>query len=216
MNIKFSVLLAIATLFPNHYLHGQDNDEPAPALIFILSLDGKEHAIESNAAKQIPGEFKNPNVKIRTAGYREFLRNDISFRYPENMIFDYEHDDGVKTWDLLGDDAELTVYCMQESSEVFIQHFVQASISFSENPQQKVDIKRGMKKVNGVKLKTYEYSIDSGDGYSLDTYAVELPTTTETRIFMFSSEFEDKKLVKECIELEKLVLGTLKWDSSKK
>ena len=46
-------------------------------------------------------------------------------------------------------------------------------------------------------------------------YAVELPATTETRILMFSREFEDKKLVKECVELEKLVLESIKWDNSK-
>ena len=68
--------------------------------------------------------------------------------------------------------------------------------------------------MNGVKLKTYEYSIDFDGGYSIDMYAVELPTTTETRILMFSREFEDKKLAKECVELEKLVLGSIEWDNT--
>ena len=57
-----------------------------------------------------------------------------------------------------------------------------------------------------MKLKTCEYSIDSGDGYSIDMYAIELPTTTETRILMFSREFEDKKLV----------LESIKWDNTNK
>ena len=132
------------------------------------------------------------------------------------MIYDHEHDDGVETWDLTGDDAELTIYCMQASSELFIQSAVHEIVSMTENPKQKVNIKRGMKKVNGVKLKTYEYSIDFGSGYSHDTYAVDLPTTTETRILMFSREFEDNKLVKECVELERSVLGSLEWNTSDK
>lgn len=214
MNIKLSVLLTIAIFFPSPYLHGQNNDEPTPPLVLVLSLNGKEHAIEANAEKRIPGEFKNPNVKIRTAGYRQFHRNDISFRYPENMSFDHDHADGVKTWNVEGSDAELSIYCMQGASEVFIQSAVHETVLLSENPQQKVDIKRGTKKVNGVKLKTYEYSIDFDGGYSIDMYAVELPTTTETRILMFSREFEDKKLAKECVELEKLVLGSIEWDNT--
>ena len=31
---------------------------------------------------------------------------------------------------------------------------------------------------------------------------------------MFSREFEDKKLVKECVELEKRVLESIKWDNT--
>ena len=216
MKIKFLALLTVATLLPNHHLMGQENHEQEPPLALVLSLGGKEHTIEANAEMRIPGEFKNPNVKIRPAGYRLFRRNDISFRYPEDMHFDYEHAEGVKSWDLEGDDAELNVYCMQESSEQFIQSAIREIVSVADEPKQKVKIKRGVKKVSGVELKTYEYSIDFGEEYWVNTYALELPPTTENRMLLFSREFDGKKLVKECVEFEKLVLGSLKWSSSNK
>lgn len=205
------MLFVVAVCAPQGLLLGQDNKEVEPPLALILSLDGQEHVLETNAEKPIEGEFTNPKAKIRLAGYRVFRQKGISFRYPQGMDFDYEHANGADSWDLIGDDAELSIYATKGDPATFLKSAIDIIVSVTEKPNQTVQLIKGKKKIRGVYLDTYTYSIDWGDSDTIDVWAIAIPGKNETKILEFVREFKDKKLVKECADLENMVLKSLQW-----
>jgi len=184
-----------------------------PSLVLILSIDGKEYVVEANAEKQIPGAFENAKVKIRTAGYRVFRQSGLSFRYPQEMEYSFEHDGSDKTWSLGGDDADLDVMSIAGDASSFLRDSIKLIVAVTDKPEQEVEIKSGKRTVNGFEVGTHEYRVEWDDEYSTNIMAIELPIADgKSRVLMFSREYEDNKLVEECVSLEKMVLETLKLD----
>ena len=211
-NLCCLVVLAIFVFEPRDgggQLYGQDRE---PDRVMILTIDGKDHTLVENKKSKLPGSYADAEFTIRSAGYRVFPYAGLSFRYPVGMDFESEHDDENKTWSMYGDDASVDVLVLDGDPDAYIEQSVDLNVQVSDHPNQKVEIKKGKRKVNGLELNTYEYAISFYEDSWIYVWAIELPLQNgRSRVLSFGREFENGKLVKECREFEKMVLGSLKF-----
>jgi hypothetical protein len=147
-----------------------------PARVMILTIDGKDHVLDENKETKIPGTIKDANFLIHPAGYRVFNYSGLNFRYPDKMEFDAEHDGENKTWSLNGNDADLDVLVLDANPDLYIKSSIDMNVEISDTPDQEVKIKKGKRKVNGIELRTYEYSIPFYEDSLIHVWAIELPS----------------------------------------
>jgi hypothetical protein len=185
--------------------------EAEPAQVLILSVDGKDYTFEENQQKKILEKFENATFSFRSAGYRVFRYAGLTFRYPEGLEFDAEHNGDDKTWDIIGDDADLSILFLNGDPESYFRASIDELLPATDFPKQNVALKSGSLKLGGEEFETYEYALKWDDKSSIHTWALSLPVRDgKSRVLMFGREYKNGKLKQECEELEKMVLGSLK------
>ena len=189
------------------------SQDAEPAQVLILTVDGKDYTLEENQQRTIPGKFENATFSFRSAGYRVFRYAGLLFRYPVGFEFDAEHSGDDKTWDLIGDDADLSVLFLNGNPANYLRASIDELLPVTDFPNQNVRLKSGKLKLQGVECDTYEYAIKWDKESSSHALAVSLPARDgKSRVLMFGREYENGKLKQECEQLEKMVLDSLKLD----
>lgn len=76
--------------------------EEEPKATFIVTIDGKEYAIEEGETAQLDSICGTPNVSIKIGEVRKFDSGSLSFDYPKSYVYEYTKDFGYKNWTLSG------------------------------------------------------------------------------------------------------------------
>jgi len=77
---------------------------------FQLTINGKNYTIAENEPLKLDGSFLNPTILVKTAAYKLFDNNALSFRYPKEFSFAAEKSPNYKNWSLNGNDVVLLVF----------------------------------------------------------------------------------------------------------
>lgn len=185
-----------------------------PPRILTLTVNGKEYTVEEGREFRIDDELKRPRLKVISTGERAFKYGGMTFRYPAELDFETDHEDGTKNWEIANLDSELNVYVLPAfvKAEFFLRQYVASMVEFSEVKDQKPRLKTGRQKIGGNELKTYECSVAFDAEDTFQFWVLELPPLKgRARLLFFDLEYEDGKLTTDTVRLRNTVLKSLKF-----
>ena len=93
----------------------------------ILTIDGKEYAIEEGEELQLREVRSSPILTARVADNKKFESSYLSFTYPTNFSYSYEEDISYRNWTLDGNDFVIMYFEMDVETD--LNDFVNEMVS---------------------------------------------------------------------------------------